>query len=96
MDYLDTFNTLFNKEHKGYFMKREYKTPGPLHALKILTVELWFIGYRGRRKELVEKFEYRGSILDNMVNQVYDDLNSKVLCYLFENKQKLFEEYGKA
>ena len=44
----------------------------------------------------MEKFEYRGSILDNMVNQVYDDLNGKVLCYLFENKQKLFEEYGKA
>lgn len=96
MDYLDIFNKLFNKQHKGYFMKREYRTPGPLPALKILTIELWFIGYRGKRKELVEKFEYRGSILDNMVNQVYNDLNGKVLYYLFENKQKLFEEYGKA
>lgn len=96
MDYLDIFNKLFNAQHKGYFMKREYRTPGPLPALKILTVELWFIGYRGKRKELVEKFEYKGSILDNMITQVYNDLNGKVLYYLFENKQKLFEEYDKA
>lgn len=94
MDYLDTFNKLFNKQHKGYFMKREYRTPGPLPALKILTVELWFIGYRNKRKELVEKFEYKGSILDNMVQQVYNDLNSKVLMYLFENVDRLFIEYG--
>jgi hypothetical protein len=95
MDYLDIFNKLFNKQHKGYFMKREYRTPGPLPALKILTVELWFIGYRNKRKELVEKFEYKGSILDNMVQQVYNDLNSKVLMYLFENVDRLFIEYGK-
>jgi hypothetical protein len=94
MDYLDIFNKLFNKQHKGYFMKREYRTPGPLPALKILTVELWFIGYRNKRKELVEKFEYKGSILDNMVQQVYNDLNSKVLMYLFENVDRLFIEYG--
>ena len=94
MDYLDIFNKLFNKQHKGYFMKREYRTPGPLPALKILTVELWFIGYRNKRKELVEKFEYKGSILDNMVQQVYNDLNSKVLMYLFENVDRLFTEYG--
>jgi hypothetical protein len=94
MDYLDIFNKLFNKQHKGYFMKREYRTPGPLPALKILTVELWFIGYRNKRKELVEKFEYKGSILDNMVQQVYNDLNSKVLIYLFENVDRLFIEYG--
>lgn len=94
MDYLDIFNKLFNKQHKGYFMKREYRTPGPLPALKILTVELWFIGYRNKRKELVEKFEYKGSILDNMVQQVYNDLNSKVLMYLFENIDRLFIEYG--
>lgn len=96
MDYLDIFNKLFNKQHKGYFMKREYRTPGPLPALKILTVELWFIGYRNKRKELVEKFEYKGSILDNMVQQVYNDLNSKVLMYLFENVDRLFIEYGEA
>lgn len=96
MDYLDIFNKLFNKQHKGYFMKREYRTPGPLPALKILTVELWFIGYRNKRKELVEKFEYKGSILDNMVQQVYNDLNSKVLMYLFENINRLFVEYGEA
>jgi hypothetical protein len=94
MDYLGIFNKLFNKQHKGYFMKREYRTPGPLPALKILTVELWFIGYRNKRKELVEKFEYKGSILDNMVQQVYNDLNSKVLMYLFENVDRLFIEYG--
>lgn len=94
MDYLDIFNKLFNKQHKGYFMKREYRTPGPLPALKILTVELWFIGYRNKRKELVEKFEYKGSILDNMVQQIYNDLNSKVLMYLFENVDRLFIEYG--
>ena len=94
MDYLDIFNKLFNKQHKGYFMKREYRTPGPLPALKILTVELWFIGYRNKRKELVEKFEYKGSILDNMVQQVYNDLNSKVLMFLFENVDRLFIEYG--
>lgn len=94
MDYLDIFNKLFNKQHKGYFMKREYRTPGPLPALKILTVELWFIGYRNKRKKLVEKFEYKGSILDNMVQQVYNDLNSKVLMYLFENVDRLFIEYG--
>lgn len=94
MDYLDIFNKLFNKQHKGYFMKREYRTPGPLPALKILTVELWFIGYRNKRKELVEKFEYKGSILDSMVQQVYNDLNSKVLMYLFENVDRLFIEYG--
>jgi hypothetical protein len=94
MDYLDIFNKLFNKQHKGYFMKREYRTPGPLPALKILTVELWFIGYRNKRKELVEKFEYKGSILDGMVQQVYNDLNSKVLMYLFENVDRLFIEYG--
>ena len=94
MDYLDIFNKLFNKQHKGYFMKREYRTPGPLPALKILTVELWFIGYRNKRKELVERFEYKGSILDNMVQQVYNDLNSKVLMYLFENVDRLFIEYG--
>lgn len=94
MDYLDIFNKLFNKQHKGYFMKREYRTPGPLPALKILTVELWFIGYRNKRKELVEKFEYKGSILDNMVQQVYNDLNSKILMYLFENVDRLFIEYG--
>lgn len=94
MDYLDIFNKLFNKQHKGYFMKREYRTPGPLPALKILTVELWFIGYRNKRKELVEKFEYKGSILDNMVQQIYNDLNSKVLMYLFENVDRLFIEYS--
>jgi hypothetical protein len=94
MDYLDIFNKLFNKQHKGYFMKREYRTPGPLPALKILTVELWFIGYRNKRKELVEKFEYKGSILDKMVQQVYNDLNSKVLIYLFENVDRLFIENG--
>ena len=94
MDYLDSFNKVFNKKYKGYVMKREYRTPGPLPALKILTVELWFIGYRNKRKELVEKFEYKGSILDNMVQQVYNDLNSKVLMYLFENVDRLFIEYG--
>jgi hypothetical protein len=94
MDYLSSFNKVFNKNHKGYFMKREYRTPGPLPALKILTVELWFIGYRNKRKELVEKFEYKGSILDSMVQQVYNDLNSKVLMYLFENVDRLFIEYG--
>ena len=94
MDYLDTFNKVFNKRYKGYFMKREYRTPGPLPALKILTVELWFIGYRGKRKDLVEKFEYKGSVLDSMVSQVYNDLNSKVLAYLFEEINTLFVKYG--
>lgn len=96
MDYLDSFNKVFNKTYKGYFMKREYKTPGPIPALKILTVELWFIGFKNKRKELVTKFEYKGTILNNMVSQVYEDLNSKVLVFLFENKDKLFAEYGKA
>lgn len=96
MDYLDSFNKVFNKTYKGYFMKREYKTPGPIPALKILTVELWFIGFKNKRKELVTKFEYKGTILNNMVSQVYEDLNSKVLVFLFENKDKLFDEYGKA
>lgn len=96
MDYLDSFNKVFNKTYKGYFMKREYKTPGPIPALKILTVELWFIGFKNKRKELVTKFEYKGTILNNMVSQVYEDLNSKVLMFLFENKDKLFAEYGKA
>lgn len=95
MDYLDSFNKVFNKTYKGYFMKREYKTPGPIPALKILTVELWFIGFKNKRKELVTKFEYKGTILNNMVSQVYEDLNSKVLMFLFENKDKLFDEYGK-
>ena len=95
MDYLDIFNKLFNREHKGYFMKREYRIPGPLPALKMVTVELWFIGHRGKCKELVEKFEYKGSIPDNIIPQVYNDLNGKVLYYLFENKLKLFEKYGK-
>ena len=95
MDYLDSFNKVFNKTYKGYFMKREYKTPGPIPALKILTVELWFIGVKNKRKELVTKFEYKGTILNNMVSQVYEDLNSKVLMFLFENKDKLFAEYGK-
>ena len=96
MDYLDSFNKVFNKTYKGYFMKREYKTPGPIPALKILTVELWFIGFKNKRKELVTKFEYKGAILNNMVSQVYEDLNSKVLMFLFENRDKLFAEYGKA
>jgi hypothetical protein len=96
MDYLDSFNKVFNKTYKGYFMKREYKTPGPIPALKILTIELWFIGFKNKRKELVTKFEYKGTILNNMVSQVYEDLNSKVLMFLFENKDKLFNEYGKA
>lgn len=96
MDYLDSFNKVFNKTYKGYFMKREYKTPGPIPALKILTVELWFIGFKNKRKELVTKFEYKGTILNNMVSQVYEDLNSKILMFLFENKDKLFDEYGKA
>ena len=95
MDYLDSFNKVFNKTYKGYFMKREYKTPGPIPALKILTVELWFIEFKNKRKELVTKFEYKGTILNNMVSQVYEDLNSKVLMFLFENKDKLFAEYGK-
>ena len=96
MDYLDSFNKVFNKTYKGYFMKREYKTPGPIPALKILTVELWFIGFKNKRKELVTKFEYKGTILNNMVSQVYEDLNSEVLMFLFENRDKLFAEYGKA
>jgi hypothetical protein len=96
MDYLDSFNKVFNKTYKGYFMKREYKTPGPIPALKILTVELWFIGFKNKRKELVTKFEYKGTILNNMISQVYEDLNSKVLMFLFENRDKLFAEYGKA
>ena len=96
MDYLDSFNKVFNKTYKGYFMKREYKTPGPIPALKILTVELWFIGFKNKRKELVTKFEYKGAILNNMISQVYEDLNSKVLMFLFENRDKLFAEYGKA
>lgn len=95
MDYLDSFNKVFNKTYKGYFMKREYKTPGPIPALKILTVELWFIGFKNKRKELVTKFEYKGTILNNMVSQVYEDLNSKILMFLFENRDKLFAEYGK-
>lgn len=95
MDYLDSFNKVFNKTYKGYFMKREYKTPGPIPALKILTVELWFIGFKNKRKELVTKFDYKGTILNNMVSQVYEDLNSKILMFLFENKDKLFDEYGK-
>ena len=94
MDYLSSFNKVFNKNHRGYFMKREYRTPGPLPALKILTVELWFIGYRNKRRELIDKFEYKGSVLDTMIPQVYDDLNSKVLMYLFENVDRLFIEYG--
>ena len=96
MDYLSCFNKVFNKNYKGYFMKREYRTPGPLPALKILTVELWFIGYRNKRKELVETFQYKGSVLDNMIPQVYNDLNSQMLMYLFENVDRLFIEYGKA
>lgn len=96
MDYLDSFNKVFNKTYKGYFMKREYKTPGPIPALKILTVELWFIGFKNKRKELVTKFEYKGTILNNMVSQVYEDLNSEILMFLFENRDKLFAEYGKA
>ena len=96
MDYLDSFNKVFSKKYKGYFMKREYRTPGPLPALKILTVELWFIGYRNKRKELVETFTYKGSVLDTMVPQIYNDLNSKVLMYLFENVDRLFVEYGEA
>lgn len=96
MDYLDIFNKTFNKEHKGYFMKREYRTPGPIPALKILTVELWFIGYRNRKKELVESFTYKGSVLDSMVKQIYDDLNGRVLAYLFMERERLFNEYGKA
>jgi hypothetical protein len=94
MDYLDSFNKVFNKKYKGYFMKREYRTKGPIPALKILTVELWFIGYRNKRKELVDKFEYKGSVLDSMIPQIYNDLNSKVLMYLFEEAQRLFTEYG--
>ena len=96
MDYLSSFNKVFNKNHRGYFMKREYRTPGPLPALKILTIELWFIGYRNKRKELVETFTYKGSVLDTMVPQIYNDLNSKVLMYLFENVDRLFVEYGEA
>ena len=96
MDYLDSFNKVFNKKYKGYFMTREYRTPGPIPALKVLTVELWFIGYRGKRKELVEKFEYKGSVLDNMIKQTYNELHSKVLMYLFENIDTLFTEYGEA
>ena len=96
MDYLDSFNKVFNKKYKGYFMTREYRTPGPIPALKVLTVELWFIGYRGKRKELVEKFEYKGSVLDNMIKQTYNELHSKVLMYLFEYVDKLFLEYGEA
>jgi N-formylglutamate amidohydrolase len=96
MDYLNSFNKVFNKKHKGYFMTREYRTPGPLPALKILTVELWFIGYRNKRKELVEKFEYKGSILDTMISQVYQDLHGKVLMYLFEEITTLFLKYGEA
>ena len=95
MDYLDSFNKVFNKTYKGYFMKREYKTPGAIPCLKILTLELWFIGFKNKRKELVTKFEYKGTILNNMVSQVYEDLNSKVLMFLFENRDKLFTEYGK-
>ena len=94
MDYLNSFNKVFNKKYKGYFMTREYRTPGPLPALKILTVELWFIGYRNKRKELVEKFEYKGSILDTMISQVYQDLHGKVLMYLFEEITTLFVKYG--
>ena len=54
MDYLSSFNKVFNKKHRGYFMKREYRTPGPLPALKILTVELWFIGSRNKKKDLIK------------------------------------------
>ena len=94
MNYLDTFNKVFNKKHKGYFMTREYRTPGPLPALKILTVELWFIGYRNKKKELVEKFEYKGNVPEIIVQQVYNDLHSKVLAYLFEEITTLFLKYG--
>lgn len=94
MDYLSAFNQVFNKKHKGYFMTREYRTPGPIPALKILTVELWYIGYRNKKKELVEKFEHRGSINDTMVQQVYNDLHVKVMMYLFEEIQNIFETYG--
>ena len=94
MDYIDTFNKVFSKKHKGYFMTREYRTPGPLPALKILTVELWFIGYRNKKKELVEKFEYKGNIPEVIVTQVYKDLHSKVLEYLFEEITPLFIKYG--
>ena len=94
MNYLDTFNKVFNKKHKGYFMTREYRTPGPLPALKILTVELWFIGYRNKKKELVEKFEYKGNVPEIIVQQVYNDLHSKVLTYLFEEITTLFLKYG--
>jgi hypothetical protein len=96
MDYLSSFNKVFNKNHRGYFMKREYRTPGPLPALKIITVELWFIGYRNKKKDLIKKFEYKGSVLDNMIQHVYNDLNDKVLMYLFENVDTLFTRYGKA
>ena len=95
MDYLSSFNKVFNKNHRGYFMKREYRTPGPLPALKIITVELWFIGYRNKKRDLIKKFEYKGSVLDNMIQQVYNDLNDKVLMYLFENVDTLFTRYGK-
>jgi len=94
MTYIDTFNKVFNKKYKGYFMTREYRTPGPLPALKILTVELWFIGYRNKKKELVEKFEYRGNVPEAIVAQVYKDLHSKVLAYLFEEISTLFLRYG--
>ena len=94
MNYLDTFNKVFNKKHKGYFMTREYRNPGPLPALKILTVELWFIGYRNKKKELVEKFEYKGNVPEIIVQQVYNDLHSKVLAYLFEEITTLFLKYG--
>ena len=96
MDYLDAFNKVFNQKYKGYFMKREYRTPGPLPALKILTVELWFIGYRNKKKDLIKKFEYKGSVLDSMIPQIYNDLNSEVLMYLFEHVEELFARYGKA
>lgn len=94
MNYINTFNKVFNRKYKGYFMVREYKTPGPLPALKILNVELWFIGHRNTVKKLVEKFEYRGNVPETIVTQIYDDLNSKVLEYLFENIDRLFIEYG--
>lgn len=94
MNYIDTFNKVFNKSYKGYFMTREYRTPGPLPALKILTVELWFIGHRNKRKELVEKFEYKGNVPETIVTQVYGDLHSKVLEYLFEEISTLFIKYG--
>lgn len=96
MDYLSSFNKVFNKKHRGYFMKREYRTTGPLPALKILTVELWFIGYRNKKKDLIKKFEYKGSVLDSMIPQIYNDLNSEVLMYLFEHVEELFARYGKS